>query len=156
MFTLKSDKEILEIIGNKLKRRRLNKNFSQQKVANDAGVSIKAVRNAETGDSKLSTYIKIMRVLRALDELNNFLPDKKPSPKQLIAMQGKVKKKASTKWGKGKSKASGATLKASSVKGKADSLANNPLIPDEADVDRFFKAHTKFVVAKKKKSGEDK
>ncbi len=101
-----SDKEVLDSIGRRLKEARLRKNFSQAKVASDAGISVKAVQNAEKGDSKLSTYIKIMRVLRLLEELDNFLPEKRLTPKQLIAMEGKKRQRASTKWGQSKSSTS--------------------------------------------------
>lgn len=95
MFDMMTDQEILSTLGERLRDTRLRKNFSQAKVAEYAGISVKAVQNAEKGDSRLSTYIAILRVLRSLNQLDNFLPAVKISPRQVLEMQGKKRKRAS-------------------------------------------------------------
>lgn len=95
MYEVMTDREIVETMGARLRETRLRKNFSQAKVAEAAGLSIKAVQNAEKGDSRLSTYIAILRVLRSLEQLDNFLPEVKVSPRQILEMQGKKRQRAS-------------------------------------------------------------
>lgn len=95
MLTMMTDSEIVKKLGERLRETRLRKNYSQAKVAEIAGISVKAVQNAEKGDSLLSTYVAILRVLRSLDQLDNFLPEVKISPKQIMEMQGKKRQRAS-------------------------------------------------------------
>lgn len=95
MILLKSDKEITEIMGSRLRAARLRSNISQEQLATAAGISIKAVQTAEKGESRLPTYIKILRVLDALDHLDNFLPEPSISPLEVVKLQGKLRKRAS-------------------------------------------------------------
>jgi transcriptional regulator with XRE-family HTH domain len=91
-----SDRAILREIGRRLKRKRLDKNLSQKKLADMAGINRTTVRDIEKGSpSGLLTLIGILRVLEALDELNSFLPDPGLSPLQLAKMKGKERRRAS-------------------------------------------------------------
>jgi transcriptional regulator with XRE-family HTH domain len=93
-FYAMTDKVITGEIGRRLKSLRLKKNLSQKNVANSSGLSIKAIQNAEKGESTLVTYIKILRVLNALDSLENFLPEVTISPLALAKMEGKKRQRA--------------------------------------------------------------
>lgn len=95
MLFLKSDREILKILGSRLRDTRLRCNFSQEQVALSAGISINAVQKAEKGESRLPTFVKILRVLDALDQLDNFLPEVSMSPIEVVKMQGKQRQRAS-------------------------------------------------------------
>lgn len=91
-----SDRAILREIGRRLKRKRLEKNFSQQKLADIAGINRTTVRDIEKGlPSTTLTLVGIMRALEALEELNSFLPDPGLSPLQLAKMKGKERRRAS-------------------------------------------------------------
>lgn len=102
-----SDRAILKEIGRRLKRKRLEKNFSQQKLADLAGINRTTVSDIEQGSpSGVLTLVGILRALDALDELNSFLPDPGISPLQLAKMKGKERRRASrqiTNKNKGKS-----------------------------------------------------
>ncbi|ANJ86773.1 helix-turn-helix transcriptional regulator [Pandoraea oxalativorans] len=51
-------------LGGKLKRLRLNKNLDQQTLAARAGVSVRALRNLESGEgSTLKTLLSVIRAL---------------------------------------------------------------------------------------------
>ncbi len=93
-----SDQAILEEIGARLKRRRLNRNLTQQEVADQAGLTRTTIGEFERGASSTTlTLIRILRVLGALDELETFLPDVGPSPLQLAKLQGRQRQRASKK-----------------------------------------------------------
>ena len=91
-----SDRAILKEIGRRLKRKRLNRNLSQQKLADKAGINRTTVQAIEAGTpSGTLTLIGLLRALEALDELNSFLPDPGLSPLQLAKMKGKERRRAS-------------------------------------------------------------
>lgn len=96
-FFAMTDKAIIEEIGRRLKSLRLRKNMTQKEVAVTTGLSLNAVQAAENGVSKMMTYVRILRVLNALDALGNFLPEVNISPLELAKMEGKKRKRASGK-----------------------------------------------------------
>lgn len=59
--------ELQELLGERLKRLRLNRNLDQRTTAEKAGISEKALRNLESGRG--STVETLLRVLKALDTL---------------------------------------------------------------------------------------
>ncbi|MGL1931524.1 MAG: helix-turn-helix domain-containing protein [Desulfotalea sp.] len=85
------------MIGSRLASARLQRNQTQAFVAETAGISINAVQKAEKGVSTLPTYIKIMRVLKLLDQIDSFLPEPTISPIAIAKMQGKKRTRASNK-----------------------------------------------------------
>ncbi|WP_300674912.1 helix-turn-helix domain-containing protein [Desulfoluna sp.] len=90
-----TDHAVAEEMGRRLNALRLRKNLSQKEVAASTGLSLKAIQTAESGGSKLLTYIKILRVLNSLDSLESFLPDIGISPLQLAKAKGKQRQRAS-------------------------------------------------------------
>jgi putative transcriptional regulator len=93
-----SDQAILAEIGARLKRRRLDRNLTQQEVADRAGLTRVTVGEFERGaPAGLLTLIRILRVLGGLEELESFLPDTGPSPLQLAKLQGRRRQRASRK-----------------------------------------------------------
>ena len=57
--------ELQHILGERLRRLRLNRNLDQRTTAEKAGISEKALRNLESGRG--STVETLLRVLKALD-----------------------------------------------------------------------------------------
>jgi transcriptional regulator with XRE-family HTH domain len=91
-----SDRAILREIGSRLKRKRLEKNLSQQTLADMVGIHRTTVRDIEKGSpSGVLTLIGILRALGELDGLNLFLPDPGISPLQLAKLKGKERRRAS-------------------------------------------------------------
>ena len=71
-----SDKAILVEIGTRLKSKRLRKDFSQQELADRAGLSRNTISDMERGGSAtFQNFIRTLRALDVLDELDNFLPE---------------------------------------------------------------------------------
>ena len=83
-------------LGNRIKTARLNANLTQKRLAKKAGISLKAVTNSEKGKSTLESMIAILIALEITEQLNFFIPKQEVSPIQLIELQGKKRKRAST------------------------------------------------------------
>jgi putative transcriptional regulator len=92
-----SDKAIIKEIGRRVKRRRLERNLTQQEIADIAGISRPTVSDLERGKPfEILTLIQVMRALDALDELDLFLPDPGISPLQLARLRGHERQRASS------------------------------------------------------------
>ena len=91
-----SDRAILREIGRRLRRKRLDKNWSQQRLADLAGLDRSTISEVERGASlRLLTLVQILRALEALEALDAFLPDPGVSPLELARMKGKERQRAS-------------------------------------------------------------
>jgi transcriptional regulator with XRE-family HTH domain len=94
-----SDKAIIDIIGERLQTARINQNKTQEDLSLKSGVSLRTIKNIESGStsSNLKVIIALLRALEMLDQLDNFSPDQKISPIMLAEMQGKKRQRASKK-----------------------------------------------------------
>ena len=99
-YSLKSPAAIAEALGQRLKQARLNRDLTQIEVAERAGVSRKAVLNAEKGKAQLEVLVAILQALDLTTQLDNFLPPQPPSPIQLAKLQGRQRQRASGQRGK--------------------------------------------------------
>ena len=90
-----SDKAILNELGLRFSRYRLNKNMTQKALAAEAGVSRSSVQRAEIGTSiQLFKLIRVLRALNLVENLESFLPEPAVSPLQQLKMKGKIRKRA--------------------------------------------------------------
>jgi DNA-binding XRE family transcriptional regulator len=93
-----SDPAILKDIGQKLKGFRLQKNMTQEEIAQKIGLNRVTIGEIEKGrPSSLLTFIQLLRGLDKLDLLNNIISAPTISPLQMIKLQGKSRKRASAK-----------------------------------------------------------
>ena len=90
-----SDSAIEAEIGARIRALRLRRNVTQQALAEAAGLSETAIKGLESGRSRLSTLIAVLRELSALDHLDQFIPEITVSPLQLARRRGKERKRAS-------------------------------------------------------------
>ena len=86
---------LAEEMGERLKQARLNQDLTQSEVATLAGVTRKAVLNAEKGKVQLEILLAIMMALDLTAQLDMFLPRQEISPLQLAKLQGKKRQRAS-------------------------------------------------------------
>lgn len=86
---------IAEELGERLKQARLNADMTQIEVADQAGVSRKAVLNAEKGKAQLEVFIAILSALGLTSQLQSFLPVQEISPIQLSKLKGRKRQRAS-------------------------------------------------------------
>lgn len=95
-FRVMSDKAILQELGARLRRQRLNQDITQKELAEKAAVSRTVIQKMEQGEEVVvAGLIRVMRALNLLDQLDNFLPDPGISPIQLARLQGKERQRAS-------------------------------------------------------------
>ncbi len=89
------DSEILEEIGRRLREFRLQQNLGQAELAMRAQLSPTTVKNAERGrDPRLSTLVRILRVLGRVEALDAFLPPPTVSPLALLKSAGRPRERA--------------------------------------------------------------
>lgn len=86
--------ELQAVLGERLRRLRLDRNLDQRSTAEKAGISEKALRNLEGGRG--STVETLLRVLKALDHLQGIemlAPEISVNPLELLR-QPKVQQRA--------------------------------------------------------------
>jgi transcriptional regulator with XRE-family HTH domain len=82
-------------IGQRVQKRRLNLNISQEELAKTSGVSRTAICHLEAGNSvNLLSLLGILRGLDCLGEMESFLPPDQISPIQLAKLEGKVRQRS--------------------------------------------------------------
>lgn len=89
-----TDHAIAELLGQRLKALRLRQNISQQSLAHNTLLSTNTVKSAEAGKAKLTTFIALLRELKALDQIDHLLPEVTLSPIQIAKRQGRQRQKA--------------------------------------------------------------
>ena len=98
MWTELSDTAILNKLGARLKAYRISRGLKQQELAAESGVGVSTIAKIESGQSvSLSLLISVMRTLGLLENLDLLVPEQKPSPMELLKMQGKQVKRVRTK-----------------------------------------------------------
>lgn len=93
-----TDKAILDEIGRRLERERLNRNLIRKDLAEKAGVSRATVERLESGESiQFSNLIRVCRALGLLGRFDAAFPASPISPIAQLKRQGKERRRASTK-----------------------------------------------------------
>ena len=93
-----SDRAAMVMIGERLQRVRLNQNMTQKALAESAGIGVRTVRTLESGQKPtVETLIRALRALGKLGALDAFLPEPGPSPLQLARLQGRERRRASSR-----------------------------------------------------------
>ena len=90
-----SDKAVLDELGARLARTRLEQNISQEQLATAGGVSKSTVERIETGrEVKLTSLVRILRALGRLELLDQLIPEPLPSPIERARIQGRRRQRA--------------------------------------------------------------
>jgi len=99
-----SDRATLLELGDRLARYRLNLNLTQAALAKEAGVSARTLHRIEHGETtNIDNVIRVLRALGLLQNLEALVPDPAVSPLQQVKMQGKTRRRASSRPGPKKS-----------------------------------------------------
>ncbi|MCE5261979.1 MAG: helix-turn-helix domain-containing protein [Deltaproteobacteria bacterium] len=99
-FDAMSDKAILAELGERLSRRRLNRNMTQEELAVASGVARRLVQRLEGGRGcSLENLMRILRALGMLGQLDAFLPEAAISPLQMAKTRGRERLRASGRRG---------------------------------------------------------
>jgi transcriptional regulator with XRE-family HTH domain len=90
-----SDRAILVELGRRLRDARLERNLSQETVAEEAGVGRHTLQRMEAGESpSLINFVRVLRALGLLDELERLLPGPTPSPIDELERRGRRRQRA--------------------------------------------------------------
>jgi putative transcriptional regulator len=92
-----SDELILQEIGERLGRTRLERNLTQADLAKAAGISKRTLERLETGavSTQLTTFIRVCRALGLLQRFDSFITKPLASPLQQLKLQGRKRRRAS-------------------------------------------------------------
>lgn len=93
-----TDDAVLTELGKRLARTRLERNWTQAYVAQEAGVSKRTLERLEMGAvaTQLSVLIRVCRVLHLLDRFDSLIPEPVLSPIQQLKLQGRQRQRASS------------------------------------------------------------
>jgi len=95
-LNLMSDDGVLEEIGQRVSRRRIDIGLTQAELASKAGVGRATVERLEAGHSaQLTSFIRVLRVLGLIDVLLDALPEAGVRPLDLVRRQKKQRRRAS-------------------------------------------------------------
>ncbi len=89
-----SDVSIVNELGQRLRQARLERNITQQQMAEEIGISRSRYLRLEEGNGKLETLVAALRVLGKLPALDAFLPDEPYSPMEALKNAGQVRQRA--------------------------------------------------------------
>jgi len=90
-----TDEAVLEEIGQRLARRRIELDLTQAALARRAGVGKRTLERVEAGaTAQFSTLIRLLRALDLMPVLDQLLPEAKPGPIEIMARKGKMRQRA--------------------------------------------------------------
>ena len=93
-----SDPAILEVLGNFIKKTRLEQNKTQQIISEAAGINRSTLVQIEKGNGgTLLSFIQVLRALGQLDKLEIFETRQEISPLQLAEIEMKKRQRARKK-----------------------------------------------------------
>lgn len=92
-----SDDATLKELGHRIAQYRLNRNWTQDALAEEAGVSKRTIHRIEHGGStQASNLIRVLRALHLIENLEVLIPQPAISPIQQAKMLGKRRRRASS------------------------------------------------------------
>lgn len=94
---LMSDEALLQELGQRVARLRLERNLTQAQLAEQAGISKRTLERLESGAAatQLSLFLRVLRQLDLLERLELLLPEPEASPIALLQQQEGGRKRAS-------------------------------------------------------------
>ena len=93
-FNTMTDKSIAAEIGRRIEQLRLEKNLTQQQLADEIGLSRVSYRKLAQGKGKLENIIAVLRALDKLDLVESFIPEQTFSPMEQLKLKGKQRLRA--------------------------------------------------------------
>lgn len=97
-YSQMTDEAVLEGLGDRLSRFRLDRNLTQADLAAEAGVHKNTIFRLEAGGStQLKNLVRVLRVLGLLDRLDALVPEPVPSPLRQLEELERQRKRAVSK-----------------------------------------------------------
>jgi transcriptional regulator with XRE-family HTH domain len=89
-----TDMGVLHEIGDRLERRRIDSGLTQAQLAEEAGISKRTVERIEAGHSTdFVMLLRVLRVLKLFEALDQLVPDLPQSPLMLLKGRGRAPKR---------------------------------------------------------------
>lgn len=101
-YYIASDSAIIKELGERLRKLRLQKNITQEELAERTLLSVGTIKSLESGKAKLSTLVAVLRELSALDQLDQFIPPVSISPIKMAEASAKSASKRERASGAGR------------------------------------------------------
>ncbi len=96
--SLLSDDALLEELGDRLTRARLDREWTQAELAEASGVSKRTVERLEAGQpTQIVSFLRVLRAMEMLANLEEVLPRPGLRPMELLKLQGDQRKRAPRK-----------------------------------------------------------
>ncbi len=90
-----TDQAVMERLGQRLSRARLDRNLTQADLATEAGVHKNTIFRLEAGGStQLKNLVRVLRVLGLLDRLDAVVPEPVPSPLRELQARSRQRRRA--------------------------------------------------------------
>ena len=90
-----TDKAILEELGSRLRRTRLDRNLNQARLAEEAGIGRATLQRIEEGKPASTTnLLGVLRALDLLDGVERLVPEASPSPIDELKRRGQRRQRA--------------------------------------------------------------
>ena len=97
-----SEMAILEELGARLCRRRLDLGWAQAELASRAGVSKRTVERIEAGAStQLGNWIRVLRAMGQIEAMEALLPEAGPRPMEMLGRRKQERQRVSPNRGEG-------------------------------------------------------
>jgi putative transcriptional regulator len=93
-FESMSDQAVAEELGRRIEQMRLERNLTQQTVADEIGLSRVSYARIESGQAKLLNVIAVLRVFGQLSVLEQAFPQSTFSPMEQLKLQGHQRQRA--------------------------------------------------------------
>lgn len=90
---IQSGNEIIRALGKQYALNRKRLGFTQKAVSSQSGISVFTISSFENGSATgitLSSFIKLLRAIEMLEEIEKILPKMPESPKELYKKQLKM------------------------------------------------------------------
>lgn len=94
-----TDQAILQELGGRLARARIELNLTQAALAEQSGVSKRTIERLESGEAatQLSGFVRVCRALGLLERFDFLIPETAPSPMAQLRQQGRKRQRATSK-----------------------------------------------------------
>jgi transcriptional regulator with XRE-family HTH domain len=90
-----TDEAVLSELGARVARTRLEHNLTQEELGEEAGVGRPSVQRLEAGEPvKITTLIRVLRVLGLVDALDRLVPEPIASPMERLKLGGRERRRA--------------------------------------------------------------
>jgi len=94
-FSVATSSQVEVVLCKRLEGIRLSRNITQQKLAEEAGISTRTIGRLEKGQGvSLDTFIRVLKALRIQYGLESLLPDPSVRPIERIGANSKERRRA--------------------------------------------------------------